>query len=119
MSPQELATRPAASVALPPRRLNGDRIRIRGEVALHVARVWAVEPEQFADWTVYAVLRQMPYITHERAVELLCECRLDGLRLGSSLTPDERLGLIRVLMGFARGAAGARSVVARGIGGRA
>ena len=96
-----LAIRPEVSPL--PRRLNGDRLRIRGEVALHVARVLLMEPEQFAAWTVYAVLRQMPYVTHERAVSWLGACRIDGLRLGESLSLDERLKLVRTLADFAKG----------------
>lgn len=111
-----LAERPAEVATVIPlaprreRRLHEDRLRIRREVALHVARVLLAEPEQFEYLTLADVLRQVPYVlpSHVRRICNYGPARnprlasVDPLLLGSELDSDQRLYLANRLLAFAK-----------------
>lgn len=79
-----------------------ERVRIRGEVARHVAEVLIREPEQFAKMEIGEVLKSIPYVTRERARRWLARAGVNPMRLGSELTYEQRGSLALTLAIFAR-----------------
>jgi hypothetical protein len=84
------------------RLLRQDRLATRSIVSRHVARVLIAEPEQWADWTVYEVLNRIPYVSRARISRFCAKTGLNPLRLGSELSPGQRL-LLAASHGFREG----------------